>query len=374
MARAHLFRPVTDEKGNLLYGAQVTMRTADASGVIAQAIYAGPLSSAETLVNPFVISGGYIDVWLDTPERVDFLIETGGRDPFALVLDIAPPAEEVLRTAYPFQVTNEPYDGAILVGDSNTEASWQDAPEPPGGAVPAHDHGGDGANSTSLGTDAAATGANATSVGDSSQASGEDATSFGYLSSATGDRSSAYGANSSATGDDSTTMGQGSSASDGGTSMGQGALSSGRAAAFGRASQASGEGAVAVGPVAQATGEDALAVGAGANASGERAMAVGPGTNATHARAAAVGPGAETTDDDQVALGGPGSTVAVLGALRVDQNATLAGATGLLSFFGAEGAPKQTVEGVVTDPVLAEVIALLAAMGLIEDATTEGIL
>src|SRR5690242_20280163 len=106
MARAHLFRPVTDEKGNLLYGAQVTVRKADFAEPIEQPIFAGPLDSAETVENPYVADNGYVDIWLDTPERVNLYIESTGREPISLYLDVNPPAPEVVRSLYPLTITN----------------------------------------------------------------------------------------------------------------------------------------------------------------------------------------------------------------------------------------------------------------------------
>lgn len=371
MARAHLFRPVTDEEGNLLYGAEVSVRRADVLVPLDQTIYTGPLAGASVLPNPFPIDGGYIDIWLDEPQRVNLLIKSGGRSPISIYLDVQPPAGEVLRTEHSITITNAPYDNAVLIADGPGTASWQDTPVAPPGAVAAHSHDGAGASSTSLGTGAAAAGAQATAVGDSADASGDSSTAFGYLATADGVSGTAVGAQSTATGNDSTAVGTGASSSDGGTSVGrQASASGGRAAALGKQAQASGVGAVAVGNASVASGVAAVAVGQGASATQDRSTAFGAGAVSSHARSVAFGPGATTTAEDQVALGGPGSTVVVLGDLRTDQDAKIAGATGTLAFFGAAGATKQTVTGTVTDPALAAVLTILSDMGLITDSTT----
>jgi hypothetical protein len=66
VARAHLFRPITDREGNLLYNATVTVREVDFSIPIGQPLYAGP-TGADVLDNPFTAVNGVIDFWVDVP-------------------------------------------------------------------------------------------------------------------------------------------------------------------------------------------------------------------------------------------------------------------------------------------------------------------
>lgn len=370
MARAHLFRPVTDEEGNLLYGAQVTVRREDVNAPLDQDIFAGPVS-VEPMTNPFVIHGGYIDIWLDEPQRVNFLIESPPRAPISIFLDVHPPANEVLRTVYPLTITNEPYNGAILVGTSAEEASFQDAPTITPGAAPPHDHDGSGVNSTALGTAANASGARSTAVGDSAAANHPDATAFGFQAAAGSTRATAVGATAAANGEDSTAIGFGSQAGTDATAVGlQAAAGGGRSVAVGKQAQASGDGAVALGNGASASGESAVAVGQNAMANNDGAVALGAGSQATYARATAVGNGAESTADDQVALGGADSTVVVLGDTIAEGAVSIAGGSSTLRFFGAAGATRQTITGVVSDPALAALLSVLHGMGLVDDQTT----
>ncbi len=370
MARAHLFRPVTDDKGNLLYGAVVTVRSTTLNGVIAQPIYPGPIS-VTPLSNPYVLDNGYIDIWIEEPERVNFLIEVSGLDAISLYLDVHPPAEEVLRTAYPLKITNAPASGKILIGISETEASFQDAPSITPGVAPPHDHNGDGANSTLLGTAASADGDRSTSVGDGATADFEDATAFGYGANAGAPRATAVGSGAGANGEDSTSVGSLAQAGEAATAVGASASASGgRSVSVGKQAQASGNGAVAVGPDSTSQGENAVAIGPGAQASQDGAVAVGAGANAAHLRSTAFGPGATTSADDQVALGAAGATVVVLGDLLSQEDAKIGGAGSTVGFFGSSGSTKATVDGVVSDPIFAEVLALLDSMGLIDDQTT----
>lgn len=372
MARAHLFRPVTDEKGNLLYGAQVTVRKTDINALLGQAIYAGPLSGATVLDNPFIIDGGYVDIWLDTPERVNLYIESAGRDPISIYLDVNTPADEVLRSLYPLTITNQAATDKVLVGVDESTASWQDAPAVEVGVVPAHDHDGVGANSTALGTGASAPASGSTAIGDTAVASGTDSVAFGADAAATGAGTVAVGVESDASGIGGVAVGQGAQAVDGAAAIGHGAAASGaNAGAIGKSAQALGAGSVALGLNAVAIGPDAVAVGGSANASGEDSVAVGQGAAATHARSAALGNGAATTGDDQVALGAAGSTTVVVGDLIALANARLAGAASSLGFFGAVGTTKVTITGVVDDPILFTLLEFLDSIGLITNDATE---
>ncbi len=365
MARAHLFRPVTDEKGNLLYGALVTVRPTSLSGVISQDIYPGPLST-DPLPNPYVLDNGYVDIWLDEPQRVNLLINASGFDPISIYLDVHPPAAEVLRTAYPLKITNAPANGKILIGTSATEASFQDPPSIIPGVAPAHDHNGDGTNSTALGTAASADGLRSTAVGDAAVADDTDSTAFGYQAVADGDRATAVGTSANAA-SDGTAVGKSAVADESATAVGSQAVASGlRSVAVGRQSQASGPGSVAMGPNTISQGIDSVAVGSGAQATQEGAMALGTGANAGHQRSVAFGPGATTTADDQVALGGAGSTVVLVGDLIAQEDVKIGGASGVVGFFGSAGSTKLTIAGPASDPALDELLTSLHDMGLIE--------
>lgn len=372
MARAHLFRPVTDEFGNLLYGASVTVRRADLNTTISQPIFPGPISLVE-VVNPMVIPSGFVDIWLDVPERVNLLIETVGRAPISVFLDVQPPAPEVVRSSYPLTITNTPATDQILTGTSATEAAWTDVPEPPGG-VPEHFHPGTGLRSVVLGTAAVASGANATAVGDAAQATNDNTTAFGQAAHALFTGATAFGSTAVANGDHATAVGYTASASQqGALAVGYDASSSGlQATAIGGIAQAFGDDSLALGYGASASGEAAVALGASSSASGASSLALGTGATAVHSHAVAVGPGVATTADNQIMLGDTTHTVLAVGGVRALADAALAGVASTLGFFGSAGVTQQTVTGGDGgDLVLRALLGYLDDLGLIVNASTE---
>lgn len=128
MARAHVMRPITDERGDLLYGAQVTVREAGMSVLVAQPLYAGP-SGTEQLTNPFITSTGVIDFWLDEPQRVSVLVQHEGHSDILVYLDAAPPPQETARTDSPLVIVGEQVPGNVLLaGDVPGQAVWGPVP------------------------------------------------------------------------------------------------------------------------------------------------------------------------------------------------------------------------------------------------------
>lgn len=372
MDRARLFRPVTDEAGNLLYGATVTVRTKDFSALISQPIYAGQVGS-DTIENPFVAASGYVSLWLDTPERVNLLIEAPGLEETTIILDALPPAPNIVRTENALTITGTAAAGKVLTATSATAANWQTIPTP-SGPVPAHNHEGTGTDSVALGDGAAATQASSTAVGDGAQATAAGATAYGKDAEALGAGGTALGNNASAQGADSSAVGQGSVASAGfATAVGAVAVASGtQATALGHGAQALGDNTLAVGDSSSASADGATALGATAQASAADALALGSAATASHARSVALGPGATTSAADQVVLGTSGHTVLATGEVRAQDDVALGSPTSALGFFGATPVPVQTVTGSDGgDLVLRAAIEALADLGLILDTTTK---
>lgn len=375
MARAHLFRPVTDEAGNLLYGAQVTVQTAEADALLPQPLWSDAWTTdpASQLANPFTLPDGVIDLWLDIPTRVHLIIESPGRDPIVIYLDVQPPPEEIVVSVSPLAITNVPAPGQVLTGTSPTEASWQPAPQPV--TVPVHNHPGTGPNSVALGTGAAATANSSTAVGDSASATSSNATAYGSSANAAAAGATSLGSSSSASGANSTAVGYDAHAANtDAVAVGQTAIASGqRTSAVGTNSQAIGDDAVAIGDSATAIAPGAVAVGKGSQASGTGSLAVGTGATATHNNAVALGPGAATTADNQVMVGTAGQTVVTPGGINVAGNASIGAAGTVLAFFGATGATRQTVTGSDGNNLaLRAVLTYLDSIGLITNQSTTG--
>lgn len=129
MARAHLFRPITDREGNLLYGATVTVREVDYAIPIGQPMYAGS-NGADMLDNPLTAVNGVIDFWLDIPQRVSLLIENDGMNDILVYLDAQPPPEQIVTTDSPLEITNTPsVSGQVLLSTSTAgQAQWGNPP------------------------------------------------------------------------------------------------------------------------------------------------------------------------------------------------------------------------------------------------------
>jgi hypothetical protein len=121
-------RPITGENGDLLYGAQVTVRESGMSVPLSQALYAGPTGSQQ-LSNPFVTSSGVIDFWLDTPQRVSVLVQREGSSDILVYLDAAPPPEETAVTEAPLVIVGDQVPGNVLLaGSTPGQAVWGPAP------------------------------------------------------------------------------------------------------------------------------------------------------------------------------------------------------------------------------------------------------
>lgn len=128
MARAHVIRPITGATGDLLYGAQVTVREAGQSVRVAQPLYAGPTGD-EQLTNPFITSSGVIDFWMDLPQRVSVLVQKEGYSDILVYLDGAPAPEETARTDSPLLIVGEQVPGSVLLaGETPGQAVWGPVP------------------------------------------------------------------------------------------------------------------------------------------------------------------------------------------------------------------------------------------------------
>ena len=374
MARAHLFRPVTDENGTLLYGASVLVRKSDINEPISQPIYAGPAASAVVQVNPMMIDSGFVDIWLDTPERVNLLIRFGTMDPISIWLDAQPPASEVVRSAFPLIIMNAPTAAKVLTGTSDTQAAWADVPSPPPGSAPEHFHSGAGENSVGLGTGSVASGQDSTAVGDIAQATADSTTAFGHNAWALATGGTALGAGARSLGANSLAVGSFAMASQPGTvAVGAGASSDGvQATSIGKDAHASGDDSLALGNSANADSPAAVAVGAGAIASADSALALGTGAISEYSNSVALGPGSVTSADNQVALGTAAHTTLALGEVRALGDVALCGAAGVLGFFGATGATRQVVTGPDGgDLVLRALLTYLDNIGLIDNQSTQ---
>jgi hypothetical protein len=129
VARAHLFRPITDREGNLLYNATVTVREVDYAIPVGQPLYAGA-TGEETLDNPFTAANGVIDFWVDTPQRFSILVQHPQVSDILVYLDAPPPPEEIVSSTAPLEIVNTPTtSGQVLLSTSVAgQAQWGNPP------------------------------------------------------------------------------------------------------------------------------------------------------------------------------------------------------------------------------------------------------
>jgi hypothetical protein len=129
VARAHLFRPITDREGNLLYNATVTVREVDYAIPVGQPLYAGP-TGEDVLDNPLTAVNGVIDFWLETPQRMSILVQHPTVSDILVYLDAPPPPEEIVSSTVPLEIVNTPtVSGQVLLSTSTAgQAQWGNPP------------------------------------------------------------------------------------------------------------------------------------------------------------------------------------------------------------------------------------------------------
>jgi hypothetical protein len=127
VARAHLFRPITDPQGNLLYNATVTVREVDFAVPIAQTMWSDATSTSDSavLANPFTAVNGVIDFWLDTPQRVSLLVQSEGIQDILVYLDAPPAPEEIVSSTSSMKIVNAPVTSGQVLLSTGTAGEFQ---------------------------------------------------------------------------------------------------------------------------------------------------------------------------------------------------------------------------------------------------------
>lgn len=108
MARAHVYRPITDVAGNLLYGATVTVQ-ADSGLPLTQPLFVDATSGA-SFTNPFTATSGIVDIWLAKPERLFITVVPVSGPSIGVSVDAQPSGDEA------FYAT----DGRLVVTNAGT--------------------------------------------------------------------------------------------------------------------------------------------------------------------------------------------------------------------------------------------------------------
>lgn len=151
--RSHVLQAVSDQEGNLLANALVTIY--DATGVpFGMPMYFGsepapmtdasgnavidgnghPVTADQPLSNPYTTQDGVIDFWLNDPARLILTVNPPGDSPaFNIIYDAMPPASELVLAASGLKIVNEPVAGQVLLALDAATAQWV---TPPGVVTP----------------------------------------------------------------------------------------------------------------------------------------------------------------------------------------------------------------------------------------------
>ncbi|WP_428957964.1 hypothetical protein [Streptomyces sp. cg35] len=196
--RAHFNRPLTDRLGNQVDEAQVRLLVQGTTELLPDTVYA-EAANGLTRTNPWNISNGEIDFFLDSPTRLQIGVKVG-TDP------------------------EEFWDNVDVLAVSTDSL-----------------HPGSGANSTQVGLGATSAGSGSTGVGNGASATGDQSTAVGLMATAGADGAVAVGS-------------QASASQPGAISIGESSLATGtQATALGGGARATFDQSTAVGAGAQVT-------------------------------------------------------------------------------------------------------------------------
>ena len=360
MRRSHINLPLTNDSGDLLLYATVTVQDPATGAPVTVPMYADNGDSSPTLENPMVIAPSIFEVWSDQPMRVNLLID--GSDGFQTTLtgvDIVPDPVDVVRSPSLTQVTNAAEVERVLTAGAGSRASWAFPT-----VIPHHDHDGLKPGSTMLdeGDTAVDNQPNQTWVGYQSGSSATDqtgATSLGAATDPAGRYVTALGAGSTVR-----------TSSDGSTPY--------AATVLGSDAYATAE-SVSLGDRA---GRDAAhSVSMSADDDGSQQRYVQPmDAFLRHLRTtdtvSFLGSALATPDTPQgvaMPLWLRQNTVAP-GRLQASRSVTLGSVTSLLGFFGQAGVGKQSLPRDTNIPALASLLTALESYGLttLTDALPSG--
>lgn len=228
MAREHLYMLVVDREGNLQNGAEVRILQPHSTNLISVPIYEtdeGP----SVIGNPFEVTDGVIDIYVDNPIRVRVGLRIGASaEQFIEDIDIG---------------------GAAGGGE--------------------HNHNGTGIESTAVGENATSSGDQSASYGVNASSNGTRSLAFGYNASSLQPDAIALGYQVSANGDKVVVIGSESNATASGVVV------------VGSDAEASGGQSVALGRLSRATAANSTAIGYNSTTSHTGSSAIGVGSSTT---------------------------------------------------------------------------------------------
>lgn len=124
MSLAHLHRAIQDQRtGKLVKSATVTLCNVSTETPISQTIFSDDILT-QPLPNPFVCTGGIIDVYLADARSVLLKIAYGNSVTKINHLGIHPRPEDILLAPNPWKILNDPGTGLVLTGIDTESAEW----------------------------------------------------------------------------------------------------------------------------------------------------------------------------------------------------------------------------------------------------------
>lgn len=244
MSRAHLYYVAQDVAGNALASASVRLLQPGTTNLIADPIYPDD-TTITPQTNPFITASGAVDIYIDTPQRVDIgVTPVGATEQIVANIDI----------------------GAVGGGGGDTN------------------HVGTGTASTQVGLGAVSSGAQSLAVAQQATAGGDNSIAEGYSAGSAGQNSVAVGFSASSGGQRGVALGASANASLTGS------------VALGSLSGATGTSSTALGDTTAANSTKSTAVGANSTGGHSHAAAIGADSATTEVNQVVLGTSADVAE------------------------------------------------------------------------------
>lgn len=124
--KVHIYIPIQNNVGDVIQNITVRLLQPDTTSLIADDVYASPTDPDSIIGQPFAVTNGIIDVYIQDAQRMRIGVTLAGQTEFFLEdVDVYPSGDNVAVTTAPLAVTNTPTRAGMVLSsiDSNT-AEW----------------------------------------------------------------------------------------------------------------------------------------------------------------------------------------------------------------------------------------------------------